>query len=241
MNSPVSIPLGDVVVPGVYGVLVEDGVVDLQPELAAEHGAAAAGVHDHPAREVHLLLPDPRPHAARVAVVVEQHLADLHALVDLGAEPLGMFQHQQVQLAAVDVVGVVLVHALLRELLEPDGVLLAVERVPRRPVLVDEPLALQYREEVQFLEDPGRRGDHRLPDVGPGMNGTFEDQVLDPAFDRKHPIAEPAGPPPMMITSCIVVPASVRRIDPFVAVAPRNLQPQEPRDDVSLNVRRSGV
>ncbi len=170
----------DALEPAVNGELVEALVVLLQPQLVAEHGAAARGVDDDAARDVDLLPGEAYAHARR-PLLREEHVDHRGPLVHLRPARLRVLQQTQIEAATIDVVGVSLSNPRLGDFAEGDLELAAALRwMPGGAVLVNEPLALHGPEEPELLEDASGRGDQRFSHVRTGMNGLVEDRDLDP-------------------------------------------------------------
>jgi hypothetical protein len=152
-------------------------------ELAAQQGAAAAGVHHHLGRHVHLLAADLHRDPAG-AIAVEQHLFDVDALIDLGAQLFGVLEQHQVELAAVHVEGVVEVDAILVELAEADGRLTAAGRVPRGAELDGKAGRAHVVDDADLLHHRHGGGDQRLAHVGPGVVQALKDRDSDPRLGQ---------------------------------------------------------
>ena len=169
-----------VVEPGVDGVLVEHGILHLELELVAQEGVAAAGVHHHLRADAHLFPVAPHGEAHHRLLGAEIDGVYPHAFVNRRAQLVGVLQQHQVELAAIHMVGVVLVDARLFALVKANvgmairgqalpsklvGNLLLVVRSPDRAKLVRKLCLFHLRKKIEVFENARRRRDQRLADV----------------------------------------------------------------------------
>ncbi len=191
-------------------------VLDLQLQPVAEERLAAAGVDDDLAASRLSSLPAQRVPDARGSPSLKSTSLTPTPSHHLGAELAGVVQEQVVELAAVDVVGVVLVDAGLLALLEADvGAAVAPRGPPNRgsysrllpvavqtaPNLCGNFSASMILRKSRSLNTRVDEGTSDSPTWGRGYSSRSNTMTLAPALARYAPSAPPAGPPPMMPTS----------------------------------------
>src|SRR5208282_26194 len=138
--------------PAVDRELVEERVLFLQFELAAENRISAGGVHDQPAAQEAVLALMDYAHASRGTVRAKLHALGVGPLEHARAPGRSMLEEQLIEPGPVDVVGIVLADAQLRDLAEADGALPALVPVhPVGAVLANESLPLHDRQEAYLL------------------------------------------------------------------------------------------
>src|SRR5579859_6541082 len=98
--------------PGVQGILVKHRILDAQLELISEHGTPSTRVHNHANRGTGLLISN-RKMDAWSSRFREIHILHPHSFVDGRPKMVSMLEEKQVELAAIDMEGVVAVHACL--------------------------------------------------------------------------------------------------------------------------------
>src|SRR5713101_6289126 len=190
--------------PGVDGVLVEYRVADLELELVAEECLASAGVHHHARAEIHL--PFAHLELDAWAGFRKVHASHTYTFVDGCAQLTCVVEQQIVELAAVHMIGVVLVDAGLFPLAEPDvraAIRLEAVKVVRKAggiiggggpccaVLPWKLVAFHLLQETQLLEDAGRSGNQRFADVRSREQFAFQDDGIDACLCQ---VSSHAGP-----------------------------------------------
>ena len=165
--------------PGMDSVLVKHLILDLQLHLIAEESVAPARVHHHFRADVHFFRPHVEPNQGFLGT--EIHGADFNAVIHGRAQLVGMLQQHKIELAAIDVIRVILVHASLLPLVETN-VDIAIRSqafkivniwsflivgCPHGSILMRKLCFFHLRKKIQVPEDPGGRRNERFAHVGP--------------------------------------------------------------------------
>ena len=112
-NGPIK-----VIEPRVHSELVIHRVLDLEPQLVAQHRLPTAGIHNHVAVNAERLPSHLEIHARMV--VFEVHRRHPDALIDLRAQLVRVLKKEHVELTAIDVESMVEINPILIALAKVD-------------------------------------------------------------------------------------------------------------------------
>jgi len=188
--------------PGVDGVLIEDGILNLQLHLVAEECIAAAAVNNHLAAHAHFL--GSHIEADDRFFRAEIHVLDFDAFIHCRPQLVGVLKQHQVELAAIDVIGVFAVDAFLLALVESNVdvrfrinlVLILIFEAAlkihfigalifRRPggaELMRKFGLFHLAEEIEIAKNPHSGRNERLPHVRTRKQLSFKNDAIDARF-----------------------------------------------------------